>query len=839
MGDYLRMGNKRLSILMVSFFLFFASFLFITQIFGERDDLKPSKSIMAEEYLPLIAKYAVYAKTIWHDQEPGGYWGGGVGEKDGNGAVRGTNNIMVGYSILVFAWERGWLSEDHKKFLTDAGLDKSGLLKYIRANLEHVTAHHASANKPLEPVWGQSWQSSLWIGTAAVSAMLVWDHLPPELRDAVKKMTAPEADRIAAKPPKDYHPGDTGAEENGWDTHVVAAAIALNKNHPNMDNWWLALRKYAVNTYSLESDKTSDNLVGTDRIRDLVTTANIFEDFTTENHNFCHPGYLKVSGQELGEAWMILALGDRLFKTDWANKFEPYALHNVKPVWEKMLKYLLLPSGDFIFPNGQDWTFHTGNSSAYLAWIACALQDPLAMLAEKRLVHAPQNRSKVAEPNRIFDDARLEWWWEPLYVKRATSALLIHFLHPSPEITTEAVKELDGGTWSRLFPKVKVWLYRSPDYFVTASWGRIHISLMIPLGANFEEHPYLILPTFESVLPDTTCTALEQGETNGVKIFILGLSDGRRCAVLCFPHSVLYLSPVPLRCIGIENDRLTGEGHTIASSGGKIFVPALKPMNEFTISGSWVNIDDRFGQVIYPAGFRYTPAGKFNRRSAAVDRLTPTGEWGAWHMIPDATTRETGEIAKIFRVKFEDGKMEVTLKDGSRGMRYRIMADLGKPIIPGIQLNDIKVLGKISEQHPLPNMVDSQDATFTVLMTEDGKGPTPESPILVEFSANTREMKNPVLQIVPRPNYGPSDLEVSVRSGDNWVSMVKTSMKSEPVYLNLSKGESWRLTITGSYDRLNRNVQIGEIRISDGLAAQEEFLPDPLKSVTVESNCYQ
>ncbi|MBN1903409.1 hypothetical protein JW926_18970 [Candidatus Sumerlaeota bacterium] len=800
--------------------------------------MKSSKPVMADEYLPLIAKYAVYAKEIWHEQAPGGYWGGGVGEKDGNGAVRGTNNVMVGYAILAFAWEQGWLSEDQMKSLTAAGLDKEGLLKYIRANMEHVAAHHVATPKPLDPVWGQSWQSSLWIGTAAVSAMLVWDHLSPDLREAVQNMTAPEADRIAAKPPKDYHPGDTGAEENGWDTHVVAAAIALNQNHPNIDNWWFALRKYAVNTYSLESDKTSDKIVGTDRIGDLVTTANIFDDFTTENHNFCHPGYLKVSGQELGEAWMILAMGDRLFKTDWAKKFEPYALHNIAPVWENVLKYLLLPTGDVIFPNGQDWTFHTGNTSAYLAWIACALQDPLAMLAEKRLVHAPQNRSKVAAPNRIFDDARLEWWWEPLYIKRATSALLIHALRPSPEITSDAVEELERGTWMRLFPKVKVWLYRSPEYFVTASWGRIHISLMTPLGAKFMEHPYLILPTFESVLPDATFAALEQGEINNVKIFALGISDGRKCAVVCLPHSVLYISPAPLRCVGIQNDRLTGDGHAIFSSGSKNFVPALKSMDEFVLAGSWLNIDDSFGNVIEPAGFRYTPAGGFNRRSAAVDRFTPTGEWGAWHQIPNASSRETEEIAQSFRAQFKEGKMEVTLKDGTKGGFYRIRADLGEPVKSRLQLKDIIVSGKATDQHPLPNMLDSQDASFTVFMTDDNKGPTPETPIRIEFPLDTQDMKNPVLQIVPRPNYGPREMEIFLKEGGHWKSLTKTVMKSEPLYLRLSGGDRARLEIMGSYDPQNRNVQIAEIRISDGLPLKKEVkeasIPGTLKSVSVE-----
>src|SRR5213078_3449747 len=101
------------------------------------------------------------------------------------------------------------------------------------------------------------------------------------------------ADRIVAKPPKSYLPGDTGAEENAWDTHAPAVALALDPDNPRASEWMKALKTYAVNVYSTAADKRDDP---------MVSTINIFDDLTLENHGFFHPDYVQVSGQHLGEA---------------------------------------------------------------------------------------------------------------------------------------------------------------------------------------------------------------------------------------------------------------------------------------------------------------------------------------------------------------------------------------------------------------------------------------------------------------------------------------------------------------------------------------------------------
>ena len=36
---------------------------------------------LSRAYLNLLTTYAIHAKTIWHDAEPGGYWGDGIDAK--------------------------------------------------------------------------------------------------------------------------------------------------------------------------------------------------------------------------------------------------------------------------------------------------------------------------------------------------------------------------------------------------------------------------------------------------------------------------------------------------------------------------------------------------------------------------------------------------------------------------------------------------------------------------------------------------------------------------------------------------------------------------------------
>src|SRR5437870_3294855 len=210
------------------------------------------KPAVADKYLDLTVTYSIYAKSIWHDAQPpdvGGYWGDGLAptpEKNANGHVRGMSNTMLGYAMLVHAMDENWLDPHLASLLQQAGLSRSELLKYIQLNLKFLNAHHLSNEHGLDPKWGFSWQSPLWLGASGPAVILVWKDLPDDLKSDFKRVVDTEADRIVAKPPKDYKPGDTGAEENAWDEHAPAVALAIDPTNPRAADWMKALKTYAV-----------------------------------------------------------------------------------------------------------------------------------------------------------------------------------------------------------------------------------------------------------------------------------------------------------------------------------------------------------------------------------------------------------------------------------------------------------------------------------------------------------------------------------------------------------------------------------------------------------------
>jgi hypothetical protein len=622
----------------------------------------------------LAVTYGIYAKSIWHKADVGGYWGGGIAEKDGNGAVRGMCNTMLGYALLAHAWKEQWLTIDQRDRLTSEGLGREQLLGYVRENLTHVCAHHTSAPKALQPTWGQSWQSSLWLGAAVVGAHLVWEDLDPQLREALGQVAASEADRLAAIPPGDYRPGDTKAEENAWNTLALASALSLTPRAAAAPAWWRALRSYAVNTYSQKTDHASSATVGTDRVCDIVRTANLFEDFSLENHGFFHPDYVQVSGQHMGEAWTLLALGDRRHATDYARRFEPYALHHVADVWRAVMRPPLLPNGEFVFPNGNDWTFHCSMNQGYLAWIATGVRDPIAVVAERRAIQPALDRREVSPPGRILGDSNLVWWWEPLLIKRCTGALLLHALRGEPKVSTKLEEELSSATWTLMLPAAKVWLHRNANYVVTLAWGARRMATFTPTGPDFLKHPYTTLPIDDGVIPASTAEVNELATTHSVHAVSFALKDGRTGYLLCMEQSVLWLSPQPLRALGIENDRLSGGKRLLRSGSGERVVNALTSEPKILLSGAWMAVDSLLGMAGLAEGFEYAPAGGFNRRSAAVDRVTPLGQWGAWQMLPQASAEQAQAAAREFSAEYTGKSARIKLRDGAQGKRFGVEA---------------------------------------------------------------------------------------------------------------------------------------------------------------------
>ncbi|HNR33156.1 MAG TPA: hypothetical protein PKI11_19860, partial [Candidatus Hydrogenedentes bacterium] len=193
--------------------------------------------------------------------------------------------------------------------------------------------------------WGDQWQSAHWAHMLARGAWWVWGALPPDLRDGMCRVIAHEADRFVDLTPPHNLVDDTKAEENAWNAQVLSTAVVLMPEDPRRPDWDRAFQRWALSSFLRPADATSDAMVDGRPLADQFTGANIYDDFTLENHRRVHPDYM---------ATFLLSMGCVI---DFAmtGRIPPEAVyHNAAGIYEN-LKWFSLPSGGFVYPNGQDW----------------------------------------------------------------------------------------------------------------------------------------------------------------------------------------------------------------------------------------------------------------------------------------------------------------------------------------------------------------------------------------------------------------------------------------------------------------------------------------------------
>ena len=163
------------------------------------------------------------------------------------------------------------------------------------------------ANAPTGPNnWGQelpflqSWEAALWASHAAEAAWWLREELSLETKRAVAKMVEHDANALLNRTPSYWtdkngaiiFPGDTKAEENAWNSHLLAVAQAMMPNHPNAPLWRRKASDFQVSAYSRLSDLTNTALVDGKPVKDWLNGYNTLDDGVVLNHNILHPDYL-------------------------------------------------------------------------------------------------------------------------------------------------------------------------------------------------------------------------------------------------------------------------------------------------------------------------------------------------------------------------------------------------------------------------------------------------------------------------------------------------------------------------------------------------------------------
>ena len=572
--------------------------------------------------------------------------------------------------------------------------------------------------------WKNQWQSALWAASAGQAAWLLWDDLDARERWLAARMICDEADRFVAATPPSRIDRDTKAEENAWNSQVLALAFNMFPQHPSRARYWDAAVRWQLSSFATSSDVTSPRVIEGKPLREWLAAAgvgaNLHDDYTLENHDRVHPDYMSSTRTLLTQ---------KLFY-DWAGNAPPASLRfNAADVYVN-LKRLTLPDGGFVYPNAQDWHLHR-NADWFDVHAAMAIlfDDPQAArlmricleTAEKMLARGdgqggdrgggagPGAAGIYAEGETNFASSQamlLELFADAYLLLRA------HGEGPPPVDEPQLWQELAAV---RRFDAGKFIVARTPRSVATFSYGRQVMGLVLPLRKDLllapndrgligavadvkNERPVLkqweLIDAARQFI--AVCGELDRGSAGGggggalaQRFAFVALADGR----------VVYADVVTAAArrtaaaagnadkppaffggtIGVLNDRnwvFHDGSRTLRFAQGEAKFAAAKDADfrDAQFSSPWYNLDDALGIVCLKTTgtqlFRERPTAARGRREQLfhLNANSPLPAASVLVFYPSHTAAQTRDIAR--RCKLVEGRdrlrFSVVLDDGKQ-----------------------------------------------------------------------------------------------------------------------------------------------------------------------------
>ena len=152
--------------------------------------------------------------------------------------------------------------------------------------------------------WGNSWQSGLWATYAGTAGWLMYDspYLSAADRQDIRQMVEHEANRFIGYRVPYYRdpagitltPGDSKAEENGWNAGILALATAMMPNHANYDAWNYKAHELMVSSFAAPRDLGSQTVINGTSAANWLNGSNANDDGVVINHSRVHPDYMST-----------------------------------------------------------------------------------------------------------------------------------------------------------------------------------------------------------------------------------------------------------------------------------------------------------------------------------------------------------------------------------------------------------------------------------------------------------------------------------------------------------------------------------------------------------------
>jgi hypothetical protein len=457
--------------------------------------------------------------------------------------------------------------------------------------------------------FGNTWQSSWWVGEMGAAAWFLWDRLDPALQEAVAEMVAYHADIIAAEEPGARVNLDTEAETVAWNSMIVALAANMMPNHPHADKWRYAVRRYVYTIFATPHDMNDSTPADDGRpLKDWIAGANIHDDFSLENHNRFHIDYEFTCYRFLIFGAVMHRLG--------GNAVPGAFRHHTLDTYEKVLLPCTDGSKFIVYVSDNDWRrYHAWTESPMVhGYVALMHSSPLAAELEEESLREAVSYWRVFPPNFGYATPYVcGKAWTP----RIADVLLLHLLMPSPPAPVsaeEAEAKLRGAHQKQDVNLLTQ--YSREGSFRSVYWGpgptvrhvepRDDAWMMLPLTIDYG------VAINGKPLPDAgakvTCRKggdwfwTMRHDARGIGDAFISLPDEMVVTLAAVPAAALKGAHTVDSVVGVEKPHKT---FTIFYRGGAATIrygeKAWERSDKFdgrAVESSWINLADRMGYVV-------------------------------------------------------------------------------------------------------------------------------------------------------------------------------------------------------------------------------------------------
>ena len=416
----------------------------------------------ARQYREMLERFAGFADRHWNEAvESYDAAGKGVTWARGNGGVCLVNAVLL-------------VELPEKPSFSAGGIPRGVMLDRTRRTIRRLCLTSAVCTDPraVKPgTWGGAdpkrggwhWQAGLETEHWVVAARLLESHLDEDTRSLVRQVATAEAVGAAGREIRSARRGDTAADDCAWNAGILGVCAAFYADDSRAARWDESAKRWALNMDGREPDRASDRIVDGKPLREWLVATNVFPDLTLENHGFWDLPY------QLGFAALAEpAIAYRLSGKPIPEAFRAHAAE----IGESILKWLVLPDGDLLCPQGFDWAERDVQHSWGFTVLGTLLDRPWARAAERRCLKLLAARQAAFGDGSIH---ALDFGYETDLAVIWSFSFLLH-KHFGKGDSGPTFEEPRGA---RIYPHVAAAIHRAPEMVSSVTWFRDRQGILV------------------------------------------------------------------------------------------------------------------------------------------------------------------------------------------------------------------------------------------------------------------------------------------------------------------------------------------------------------------------